>query len=171
MPYQQDERCQRAVPVRLLRWLFCLYAAALTAAMLWPMGSNVTRLVEPAIGNRPRLAHLLALAVLAVLVWLARLPIRGRTLLVALMAYGVLGEAAQVLIPGRTATWQDAAANLLGIALGLAVAWAAEAVLGRRDDGAHLSQLRRAVSRTAQSCSGNGRPNGPRDSVEITREG
>ena len=124
--------------VRLVRWLCSVYVAALTVGLLWPGGRNLTPLPDPLVQRFGILGHFLAFVGLAVLLRGTRLPLRNRVLLAVLVGYALLTEFAQSFLPGRTAMWQDAAANLLGVAVGLAVAWAAETLLGRRhDDDAH----------------------------------
>ena len=110
---------------RAWRWACGLYAAALTAGMLWPGAGSITRVAEPAVGGSSRLVHMGAFVVLALLVWRALLPWRGAVVFGVLLVYAVLGEAAQALVPSRTAAWQDAMANALGVALGFGLAWAA----------------------------------------------
>ncbi len=115
--------------MRAWRWACGLYAAALTAGMLWPGAGGITRVAEPAVGGSSRLVHMGAFVVLALLVWQARPPWRGAVVFGVLLAYAVLGEAAQALVPSRNAAWQDAVANVLGILLGFALAWGAARVL------------------------------------------
>jgi hypothetical protein len=111
---------------------------ALTAGLLWPHAGHASGLVEPVIGDRPNLAHWMAFVVLTLLVRQARLFRSTARLCGVLLAYGLVTEAAQLFIPGRTANLGGASANVLGVAAGVFIAWAAARVVQRskreRDD-------------------------------------
>ena len=83
------------------------------------------------LGNRPDLLHCLAFALLTLLVRWARWPWRSRLAITTLVLYGLGTELAQAVIPGRNAAVLDAAANVLGIVMGLTVS----EMVARRWDG------------------------------------
>lgn len=73
-----------------------------------------------------KLNHLLAFAVLGVLAQgVGPQPGKpGVTAAVSTFLYGVLIEAVQAWVPGRSSDWQDLLANAAGIAVGVGLAWA-----------------------------------------------
>jgi hypothetical protein len=114
--------------VKWLRRIAVLYWIALSAGLLWPHGGGIKRVNELTLGDRPQVAHLLALMLLgAVVIGLDLLP-RGWSLptkLALLLGYAVAGELGQMLVPGRTTGIGDGLANVLGILAGIFVGWVA----------------------------------------------
>lgn len=78
--------------------------------------------------------HFLSFAVLAALCTYTDWPIRRRWLLAVVAVYGVLTEAMQALVPGRTPELADLAQNFAGIAAGSLVGWC---ILKLREMAAH----------------------------------
>jgi hypothetical protein len=107
----------------LHRWriAFFLFFVALTVGLVHPQGGAITGLAGASMGEHPDLQHFAAFLVLAVLAWAARFDVTLLALAAALLAYGVAGEFVQMVIPGRTASFMDGLANVLGVAAGLAV--------------------------------------------------
>ena len=108
-----------------------LYWVILTAGLLAPNGDRIA-VACFGLGGYPDLSHLLAFAVLAVLVDWAGLAWSRKDLVGALVVYAIATEAAQCIIPGRTGNLVDGAANVAGIAAGLVVSYAVRTIVARR---------------------------------------
>ena len=111
---------------RLLRW------AAVALAIGLPLGLLVGGAQPVAVGLVPapwdKLAHASVFAVLAAAVGYAS-GLRGwRMVLVAFIgacAVGLADEWHQMFLPGRSAGWDDLAADMLGAATGAVAVWRA----------------------------------------------
>ncbi len=121
--------------LRAARWLSAVYLAALTWG-LFAKDPGAWLVPEGKIGGLPggtdKAAHLAAFAGLAVVMLAARWPASVPLVLGLLAAYSVGTECVQALLPWRSAEVADALMDLLGIALGAAVFWAATWPRARR---------------------------------------
>jgi VanZ family protein len=124
------------------------------ARQLWAVAAGVLTLVILGLALTPRtellpssgwdkLDHLAAFAVLAVcgqLAWRG-LPRLHLKLAAGLLVFGLLIEAGQSLVPGRSADWLDVVADGAGMALGMVFTMALTRALDRRRlpraDGPH----------------------------------
>ena len=77
-------------------------------------------------------AHLLSFGLLAVLALAARWPIPRWTVVLLLVAYGVLTEIAQSMLPPRTAEWNDWLQDIAGVGVGAALCWVFAVAIDRR---------------------------------------
>ncbi len=104
---------------RRFLWLALIAAGLLASGSLWPDA------LLPSEGGLDKWAHGAVYAALAFCLPLL-LPDLRRALLagLALFALGLLMEAAQLFLPGRWASLEDAAANGAGILLGWVLGWA-----------------------------------------------
>ena len=110
----------------------CLvYWFVLTAGLLHPDGGRVAGACV-GLGGYPDLSHLLAFVTLATLVDCARLAWNRKYMIGTLVAYAIATEAVQFIIPGRTANLVDGAANVAGIATGLAVLYVVRIIVAHR---------------------------------------
>ena len=106
------------------------YWSMLAAGLVVPGGDRIAgRCIG--LGDHPDILHFLAFAALATLVYWARLPWSPNYMAGALVAYAIAAEAAQCVIPGRTANLMDCAANVAGIAAGLAVSYGMRRIAAR----------------------------------------
>jgi VanZ family protein len=97
----------------LVRALFALSAAAIAVLSVIP------EVPASDLPNADKLEHLAAYAVLGGLALLSAESRRGRALLaVGVVVLGLALEGVQALLPWRTASWADGAANLAGVVLG-----------------------------------------------------
>ncbi|MBD3241636.1 MAG: hypothetical protein GF331_13685 [Chitinivibrionales bacterium] len=96
--------------------LLILYTFAIVAVSVLP------RTELPGHGHMDKIGHFIAYFGLAILAWQVMPNLRLR-LLAAVGAVGLGGllEVVQHFIPGRSASYADAAVNTLGVAVGLAV--------------------------------------------------
>lgn len=104
---------------RRLFWLVLMAACFLIGGSLWPEA------LVPSEGGLDKWAHGAAYAALAFCLPLLLTGFRRAALAgLALFALGLLMEAAQLFLPGRWASLEDAAANGAGILLGWVLGWA-----------------------------------------------
>lgn len=95
----------------LFRWFYLAVAIAIVVGIFW-VGAKpiaVGLFTEPI----DKIAHSATFSLIAVLLWLSFL--RGRPVIVIALV-GVIGaadEIHQIYLPGRTASWEDFAADLL----------------------------------------------------------
>jgi len=95
--------------------------------LIWAVGvaGVVVLSLIPKAAPSPRVdeyAHLAAFAVLAALSLLAfRRPRSAALSICCVVVVGLIIEAAQSLVPGRSASLEDVAANLAGVAMGVIV--------------------------------------------------
>ena len=83
-----------------------------------------------------KLQHLIAYGALAICGTVGFQGRRPRLILgVGLMALGCGLEVAQAVIPGRSPSVIDAAANIAGMALGMATTWTGERLAAAREGG------------------------------------
>jgi len=76
--------------------------------------------------------HLTAFVILSFLLHASRWPKRPSWILViSLVAYGVITESLQLLVPHRTARVMDAVENILGITIGASIYWLIRRYFGR----------------------------------------
>jgi len=102
------------------RLLCAAYAVILSYLLLSP--NPLGDAPRPSIERGP---HTMLFVPLAVLVLAARLPLKTYTVLVILLLYAAGTEIAQALVPNRHADPLDLVENLLGVAIGSAIVWAA----------------------------------------------
>lgn len=107
---------------------------AVAASVLWTVGLALAlalpaRFVVGWVWGSDTVLHGIVFAVSAAL-WASAFPRRRRVVGAALVGLAVVSEVGQgTLLPGRGAEWTDLAANLVGIAAGLAFATGARHVL------------------------------------------
>lgn len=102
------------------RLLCAAYAVILSYLLLSP--NPLGDAPRPSIERGP---HTMLFVPLAVLVLAARLPLKTYTVLAILMLYAAGTEIAQTLVPNRQTDPLDLLENLLGVAIGSAIVWAA----------------------------------------------
>ena len=104
------------------RWLFALLATAIVAASLFVPGEYV-----PTVSSHSEYGmHALAFLGLT-LAWTLAWPRASLPIVLALLAGAVATEGLQAtVIPLRTGALDDALANVVGVALGAALAWGLE---------------------------------------------
>ncbi len=119
-------------PLRLTRghWraVFLVIALALLPLALMPFEMDK----KDGFAHGDKVAHVIAFACMAYAAWCGW-PGRARTIVLALAGYGAAIEVLQSLTPARSASIADFAADMLGVALGLALAhtWARALVRAR----------------------------------------
>ncbi len=106
------------------RLLCFAYAVILSYLLLSP--NPLGDAPRPSIERGP---HTMLFVPLAVLVLAARLPLKTYTVLAILLLYAAGTEIAQALVPNRHADPLDLIENLLGVAIGSAIVWAAARVM------------------------------------------
>jgi len=109
----------------VLRWITALYWATLTVLLLVPDPWALLHLRPPPAGGSSFGTHFACFTLLGALARWARFSGRPMAWAGALVAYAVLVELGQALVPLRTVQWQDLAANLTGLACGALIGWAA----------------------------------------------
>ena len=102
-------------------WLRTLLFLAVCAGLLYT--GLRTKPIAQLFDQEDKLHHLLGFFALAFSCRLAFLRVKLRWIALGCVLTGVAIEYAQALIPLRTASFYDALANTIGVALGLAVAW------------------------------------------------
>ena len=102
-------------------WLRALLFLAVCAGLLYT--GLRTRPIAQLFDQEDKLHHLLGFFALAFSCRLAFLRVKLHWIALGCVLTGVAIEYAQALIPLRTASFYDALANTIGVALGLALAW------------------------------------------------
>lgn len=117
----------------LFRTLSAGYWAFLTLLLLVPNPAAIFFNVRPisAVGGM-RGVHFTAFTLLALLVQAARFPVRPRVQWAVLAGYALMVESLQWFVPQRSVELADYTENLLGLAVGVLVFWAASAWANRR---------------------------------------
>ena len=126
-------------PRNLVFWriAFLAYAAALTVGTHWP------RLELPReVPNSDKIVHVAAFCGLTILLWQSRWIASLRGLAIIAPIWAIIDEITQA-IPGlhRTVSAYDAAANLLGIAIALAIVATVRHIQLRHRAGEHVTPL------------------------------
>jgi len=109
----------------LLRWITAIYWTTLTVLLLVPDPWALLCLRPPLAGGSSFSVHFGCFVLLGALARSARFPGRPMAWAGALIAYAVLVELAQAVVPMRTVQWVDVTANLTGLACGTLIGWAA----------------------------------------------
>lgn len=113
--------------IRRVSRLVCIaYCAALTVLLLVPNPMRllgIRRLPSPPGG---RGIHFVLLALMTLLVYAARWPVRRGVLLCVMLGYGIVTETLQWWFPPRTVELLDYMENLTGVLVGTAIWWAVE---------------------------------------------
>jgi hypothetical protein len=115
----------------LLRWITALYWTTLTVFLLVPDPWALLGLRPLPGGGSSFGTHFACFALLGALTHWARFSGRPMAWAGALVAYAVLVELGQALVPLRTVQWEDLAANLTGLACGALIGWVAFHVRSR----------------------------------------
>ena len=102
-------------------WLRTLLFLAVCAGLLYT--GLRTKPIAQLFDQEDKLHHLLGFFALAFSCRLAFLRVKLHWIALGCVLTGVAIEYAQALIPLRTASFYDALANTIGVALGLALAW------------------------------------------------
>jgi len=116
---------------RLLRTVFAVYLAVLTALLLMrdPVSSDPTGFLDSLLAVASPVAHLLSFWILATLAFASRPPVRSWVVILSLCMYAAGTELLQGFVSGRTPEWADWFQDLAGVALG-AVCFAAVSLYG-----------------------------------------
>jgi VanZ family protein len=127
-------RSARVPPGTLVgRLLFTAYWILLTALLLSPNPGALFHLRPMLLSHIPgRGIHFAFFVVLAVLAWACRLPLRWATLAILLVAYGLIVESLQAIVPPRQVEFLDYVENLAGVFAGSALWWCWQAMWRRR---------------------------------------
>ena len=102
----------------MLKIISSIYLVALIIVSLVPLSG----VQSP--GNTDKIAHFVAYAVLGVLAYFTAGSFRKRVyLFISVIALGIVLESVQYLIPGRSFSYYDMAANMAGAVFGYGISW------------------------------------------------
>ena len=122
------------MPVTLRHPLFHRFALGAFSVAVTAVGVSLIIPADelPPTGLWDKLEHALAFAGLMIFGTLA-FPQRRHLvpLALSLMVFGAIGEVAQIFVPGRSASFADALADAVGIALVAGLSWTARSSLVR----------------------------------------
>jgi VanZ family protein len=107
----------------LIRLALVGYALVLSFLLLAPEPLKLLGLSSPRGGSSLRMVHFFLFAVLGFLVFASRWPARRGLMIGLLVAYALVTETLQGVIPNRTVELLDYLENLLGLAAGGAAWW------------------------------------------------